>query len=45
MGSQSDVNYQLVGAGLVLSAHSNNYAEVDIGFLVEGSQVEGIVDG
>ena len=50
MGSQCDVNHQMVGAGLVLSVHSNNYAQVDSGLLLggshgEGSHGEGILDG
>ena len=40
-----DINYQLVGVGEVLAAHSNNLAGVGSGILVEGSQGEGMLAG
>ena len=40
-----DINYQLVGVGEVLAAHSNNLAGVGTGILVEGSQGGGMLAG
>ena len=40
-----DINYQLVGVGEVLAAHSINFAGVGTGILVEGSQGWGMLAG
>ena len=40
-----DINYQLVGVGQVLAAHSNNFAGVGTGILMEGSQGGGMPVG